>query len=211
MLEVLRAGRAEVVLVWHADRLHRSNIELEDYINVVEPRQLCTIARYESEHRAERVHMARERQGRFGGGRRPYGFEADGLTVIPAEAAVIIGMTDAVLSGVPLRSIARDLRKLGVPTASGTEWTPEGVRGVLLRPRNAGFMANSCSYGQGQSAGGGVALLGVPLGPAGHLNARDTRFSATRRSSPISLVQPSWHRPTCSPGFTRPGSRCPPS
>ena len=43
---------------------------------------------------------------------------------------------------VRLRSIARDLRKLGVPTASGTEWSPEGVRGVPLRPRNAGFMAH---------------------------------------------------------------------
>ena len=80
-------------------------------------RQLCTIARYESEHRAERVHMARERQacqGKFGGGRRPYGFETDGVTVIPEEAAAIMGIADAVRSGVPLRSISRDLRKLGV-------------------------------------------------------------------------------------------------
>lgn len=169
MLEVLRSGGADVVLVWHTDRLHRSNAELEDYINVVEPReittetvtagmidlntpigrmvarQLCTIARYESEHRAERVHMARERQarqGKFGGGRRPYGFEADGITVITNEAIVIIRMADAVMAGVPLRSIARDLRKLEIPTATGTQWTPEGVRDVLLRPRNAGFMVH---------------------------------------------------------------------
>jgi site-specific DNA recombinase len=170
MLDLLVAGGADVVLVWHTDRLHRSNAELEDYINVVEPReiatetvvgglidlntpmgrmvarQLCTIARYESEHRAERVAMARERQarqGKFGGGRRPYGFEADGITVIANEAAVIARMADAVMAGVPLRSIARDLRKLGIPTASGTtQWTPEGVRDVLLRPRNAGFMVH---------------------------------------------------------------------
>jgi site-specific DNA recombinase len=169
MLEVLRSGGADVVLVWHTDRLHRSNAELEDYINVVEPReittetvtagmidlntpigrmvarQLCTIARYESEHRAERVHMARERQarqGKFGGGRRPYGFEADGITVITNEAVVILRMADAVMAGVPLRSIARDLRKLEIPTASGTQWTAEGVRDVLLRPRNAGFMVH---------------------------------------------------------------------
>lgn len=170
MLEVLLAGGADVVLVWHTDRLHRSNAELEDYINVVEPReiatetvvgglidlntpmgrmvarQLCTIARYESEHRAERVAMARERQarqGKFGGGRRPYGFEADGVTVNANEVTVIIRMADAVMAGVPLRSIARDLRKLGIPTASGkTAWSPETVRDVLLRPRNAGFMVH---------------------------------------------------------------------
>jgi site-specific DNA recombinase len=169
MLDLLRSGGADVVLVWHTDRLHRSNAELEDYINVVErreivtetvkaglidlntpvgrmvARQLCTIARYESEHRAERVAMARHRQarqGKFGGGRRPYGFEADGVTVIGNEAAVVEKMADAVMTGVPLRSIARDLRKLGIPTASGTQWTPEGVRDVLLRPRNAGLMVH---------------------------------------------------------------------
>ncbi len=108
-------------------------------------RQLCTIARYESEHRAERVAAARERQarqGKFGGGRRPYGFEADGVTVIPAEAAVITGMANALMAGVSLRAIAADLRRLGVPTAAGTQWTPSGVRDVLLRPRNAGFMVH---------------------------------------------------------------------
>ncbi len=31
-----------MVLVWHTNRLHRSNIELEDYINVVEPREIST-------------------------------------------------------------------------------------------------------------------------------------------------------------------------
>ncbi|MDX6390327.1 MAG: site-specific recombinase [Streptosporangiaceae bacterium] len=169
MLEFLRAGGVDVLLCWHTDRLHRSNAELEDYINVVEPREvttetvtagmidlntpigrmvarnLCTIARYESEHRAERVAVARERQarqGRFGGGRRPYGFEADGVTVIPEEAAVIVGMANAVMAKVHLRAIARDLRTLGVPTAAGTQWSPTGVRDVLLRPRNAGLMVH---------------------------------------------------------------------
>jgi hypothetical protein len=51
-------------------------------------------------------------------------------------------MADAVMSGVPLRSVARDLRLLGIPTASGIQWTPEGVRDVLLRPRNAGLMVH---------------------------------------------------------------------
>jgi hypothetical protein len=51
-------------------------------------------------------------------------------------------MADAVMSGVPLRSVARDLRMLGIPTASGIQWSPEGVRDVLLRPRNAGLMVH---------------------------------------------------------------------
>jgi DNA invertase Pin-like site-specific DNA recombinase len=170
MLTLLRAGKADVVLCWHTDRLHRDNTELEDYIKVVEPRDiltetvkagmldlntpvgrmvarnLCTIARYESEHRAERVALARERQareGKYGGGsRRPYGFLSDGVTVDETEARVIRRMAQAVLSGVSLRSIARDLREKNVPTSTGTQWYPSGVRSVLLRPRNAGFMVH---------------------------------------------------------------------
>ena len=42
MLDLLRSGGADVVLVWHTDRLHRSNAELEDYINVVEPCEILT-------------------------------------------------------------------------------------------------------------------------------------------------------------------------
>jgi DNA invertase Pin-like site-specific DNA recombinase len=170
MLALLRAGKADVVLCWHTDRLHRDNTELEDYIKVVEPRDiltetvkagmldlntpvgrmvarsLCTIARYESEHRAERVALARERQareGKYGGGsRRPYGFLADGVTVDENEAEVIKRMAKAVLSGVSLRSIARDLRAMGILGSTGTQWSPGTVRAVLLRPRNAGFMVH---------------------------------------------------------------------
>lgn len=42
-----------------------------------------------------------------------------------------MGIADTVLSGVPLRSIARDLRKFSVPTADGTEWTPGGMRAQI--------------------------------------------------------------------------------
>jgi len=51
-------------------------------------------------------------------------------------------MANAVMAKVHLRSVARDLRTLGVPTAAGTQWSPTGVRDVLLRPRNAGLMVH---------------------------------------------------------------------
>ena len=38
LLKTLEAGEADAVLVWHADRLHRSPKELEHYIDVCEPR-----------------------------------------------------------------------------------------------------------------------------------------------------------------------------
>jgi DNA invertase Pin-like site-specific DNA recombinase len=107
LLADLRTGRADTVLAWHTDRLHRSPAELEEYIDVCEPRgvqtrtvkaghldlttatgrmiarQLGVQARYEVERMIERQKRKRDemaRDGKFFGGRRPFGFEADGVT-----------------------------------------------------------------------------------------------------------------------------------
>lgn len=106
LLDDLRAGRADTVLAWHTDRLHRSPAELEEYIDVCQPRdvqtrtvvagnldlstatgrmiarQLGVQARYEVERMVERQRRKRDQmaqQGQFFGGRRPFGYEADGI------------------------------------------------------------------------------------------------------------------------------------
>jgi DNA invertase Pin-like site-specific DNA recombinase len=107
LLADLRAGRADTVLAWHTDRLHRSPAELEEYIDVCEPRgvqtrtvkaghldlttatgrmiarQLGVQARYEVERMIERQKRKRDemaQRGVFFGGRRPFGWEPDGMT-----------------------------------------------------------------------------------------------------------------------------------
>jgi DNA invertase Pin-like site-specific DNA recombinase len=107
LLDDLRAGRADTVLAWHTDRLHRSPAELEEYIDVCEPRaiqtrtvkaghldlttatgrmiarQLGVQARYEVERMVERQRRKRDemaQKGQHFGGRRPFGFERDGVT-----------------------------------------------------------------------------------------------------------------------------------
>lgn len=107
LLDDLREGRADTVLAWHTDRLHRSPAELETYIDVCEPRrvqtrtvkagaldlttatgrmiarQLGVQARYEVERMVERQRRKRDemaQHGKFFGGRRPFGFEPDGVT-----------------------------------------------------------------------------------------------------------------------------------
>lgn len=107
LLDDLRAGRADTVLAWHTDRLHRSPSELEEYIDVCEPRavqtrtvkaghldlttatgrmiarQLGVQARYEVERMIERQKRKRDemaRDGKYFGGRRPFGYERDGVT-----------------------------------------------------------------------------------------------------------------------------------
>jgi site-specific DNA recombinase len=167
LLEDVRAGTADAVLVWHTDRLHRSPAELEEYIAVCEPRsvptqtvkagpldlttpsgrmvarQLGAVARYEVEHMAERQQRARLQavtDGRWSGGRRPYGYGADGRTVVEAEATVVREVAHQVLAGVSLRRICGDLNARDARTSTGRPWQPKTLRDVLLRPRNAGLM-----------------------------------------------------------------------
>lgn len=167
MLKGLKSGAVDSVLVWHTDRLHRSPTELETYVEVCEQhgidthtvkagpldlrtpsgrlvaRQLGAVARYEIEHNVERLKAARlqnAKAGKWAGGRRPFGFEADGVTPREREANELAAATDAVLAGTSLRSIAADWNEREVWTSTGREWKGTEVRRVLLRPRNAGLM-----------------------------------------------------------------------
>ena len=100
MLADLDEGRATVVIVWHTDRLTRSIVELEEYIDLSERRGIAThtvqagtidlatpsgrmtarilgaVARQESEHKGHRVARARQQKalnGEWMGGIRPFG------------------------------------------------------------------------------------------------------------------------------------------
>ncbi|MEU3292985.1 recombinase family protein [Streptomyces longwoodensis] len=101
MLGDLEDGIATIVIAWHTDRLHRSPVELEGYIDVCERRGVSThtvqageldlatpsgrmtarilgaVARQESEHKGERVARARRQKamaGEWTGGIRPFGW-----------------------------------------------------------------------------------------------------------------------------------------
>ena len=166
MLTALRDGQGDCVLAWHTDRLHRSPAELEEYIDVCEPRridtrtvkaghldlttatgrmiarQLGVQARYEIERMVERQKRARVQKvsrGEYCGGPRPYGWESDGVTPIPEETAALRDACDAFLAGASLRSIAADMNSRGLTTSTGAQWDGERIARVLKRPRNAGI------------------------------------------------------------------------
>ncbi len=166
LLDELRAGTADAVVAWHTDRLHRSPVELEDYVEVCDrqgvvtqtvkagsldlatpsgrmvARQLGAVARFEVEHQIERQQSAKlqsARSGSWGGGRRPFGYAADGVTVVEAEAREVQRAADAVLAGTSLRAVATDLNTRGVLTSTGRQWQPTEVRRMLTRARNAGL------------------------------------------------------------------------
>lgn len=175
MLEELRNGRYGTVLAWHTDRLHRRPTELEEYIDVCEPRQIQTRtvkagsldlstatgrmiarqlgvqARYEVERMIERQRRAREQKvqrGEWSGGPRPYGWEADGITPIKEEIAVIREVTEGVLAGASIRALATDLNERKLSTSTGAHWDGSTLVRMLKRPRNAGILQH-----RGEEAG----------------------------------------------------------
>jgi site-specific DNA recombinase len=166
MLDDIRAGRIAAVIAWHTDRLHRSPVELETYISTCEThavlthtvqagpidlatpsgqlvaRQLGAVARYEVDNgakRQQRKKLETAAAGQFSGGRRPFGYEPDGVTVRESEAKVIAEVTDAILVGSSLRAQVARLNAAGATTSTGKSWTATELRRVLIRPRNAGL------------------------------------------------------------------------
>lgn len=156
-------GELDVLVAWHDKRLIRQMRELEDFIDLINRSridvQFCTAGRWdlttaagrmqariagavaanESEEKSERLKreaLQHAQRGLFRGGPRPFGFEADGVTVVPAEALEVAWMCEQVAARVSLGQIVAELTRRGVATVSGRGWTVPTVRGIVQRPRN---------------------------------------------------------------------------
>lgn len=169
LLQAVDSREADVVVVWHVDRLVRRLADLEDVIERCEKagvrlatvsgdvdlttdqgrlvaRILASVARAEVERKGARQRSAQAQaaaQGRRVGGRRPFGYEQDGVTIRPAEAQAVRDGYDAVLAGVPLAAVGRDWMERGLPTGQGGTWKHDSVRRCLLNPRNAGIRTHN--------------------------------------------------------------------
>lgn len=167
LMRDLEAGAIDAVVAWHPDRLHRSPRELEDFVSLVEARgaavetatagivDLATptgrmvarivgaTARFESEHKAERIRRKVLEQAARGehnrGGSRPYGLTADWSAEVPEEAAVVREAARRVLAGESVRSIIRDLEARGIRSVSGGPWSAVSMRRVLTGWRTCGY------------------------------------------------------------------------
>jgi DNA invertase Pin-like site-specific DNA recombinase len=165
LLADLSSGTVDAVVAWHPDRLHRSPRELEDFIDLIEAtraavatvqagdldfatpsgrmaaRVVGAVARGESEHKSARIKRQGEQAaaaGRYHGGRRPYGYEPDGTTIVADEAAHLREAMERVLAGESVRAIAADWNNRGIPAASGGPWTIVSLKEILTGPRIAG-------------------------------------------------------------------------
>ena len=166
LLSGARRGDFDVVVAWHSDRLHRSPVELEEFIAVCDEndlqvvtvqsgeidlstpsgrmvaRMLGSAARYESEHKSARqrrkaLEIAKE--GRVsGGGTRAYGFETDFVTIREPEAEVIRSLAARFLAGESIGSLTTWLQDNNMPTSTGVAWKPTTLRRMLRSARISG-------------------------------------------------------------------------
>lgn len=165
MMKRVDDGAVDVIVSKHMDRLLRQPIELEDVLERCEKigawivtsadgidtstdggrtvaRIMVSIAKGEMERKGAR-HKAANKQaaeaGKWSGGRRPFGYETDGMTIRESEAALVRQGYADVLAGVSQSEIARRWIAAGGLTPQGKTWTSTGVRDVLTNPRHAGL------------------------------------------------------------------------
>lgn len=166
MLDDIKQGTFDALVVWHPDRLHRSPKELEAFIDVVEATGLTvgtvtagdldlatpdgrltarivgSVSRKESEDKSRRLrrkHLELAEAGKIaGGGRRPFGYEKDRITIVPSEAALIRDAAARVLAGESIRGVTLDWQRRGVETVTGASWQPTTIKRMLMSARVSG-------------------------------------------------------------------------
>jgi hypothetical protein len=178
MLKAIDEGTVQVVIAWALDRLQRNRRDEVRLYELCQKRgarlalvngaeldfqtaagrfvadSLGSVARMEVEMKSDRQKRASEQAAKAGkrvGGRRPFGYDADGMTIRPMEAEAIRTGFDDLLAGVSLAEIARRWNAAGHTTGQTrtkapftgqpSPWHAYSVRMVLLNPRYAGQRA----------------------------------------------------------------------
>jgi site-specific DNA recombinase len=165
LLDAIRAGQVDAVLATEPERVQR---ELRDLLDYIEACQLHNVPTYtvrggdydlsnpdgrahaaiitafkqaEAEKIKQRMqagYLDRAKRGLWNGRTRPFGYEPDGVTVREHEAATVRWAASQLLAGNSIRSIAAELNRRQVKTATGGRWIPKTIGNLLQNPRLAG-------------------------------------------------------------------------
>lgn len=171
LLADLEAGRYDVLVCWHTDRLYRRLRDLVDLVELAESQalriatvraadldlstpagrmlagMLGSAQRYEMEQKAARQVAANKQArnaGRMPWSVRPYGYDLDengSIVVVPAEADELREAARLALDGASLASIARGMNERGVVTATGGRWSVNALKRLLTSNRHAGLVS----------------------------------------------------------------------
>jgi DNA invertase Pin-like site-specific DNA recombinase len=166
MLDDMRAGVVDAVVVWHLDRLHRNPKELEEFFEVTAAagitslasvtrdtdlsthdgqflaRILGAVARKESDDKTRRItrkHLEIAQAGRLvRNSTRPFGYRDDWRTPEPTEAAAVREAARRLRAGDSLRGIASDWNARGIATVRGGPWSVQVLKRMMISARISG-------------------------------------------------------------------------
>ncbi|MGR6923116.1 recombinase family protein [[Actinomadura] parvosata] len=169
LLEALQRGAAQAVIAWDWTRLERnrrdglrlmeigekmtvtlafvrgSDIDLSTPAGRLVADMMSSVARHEIDQKSDRQRRAvlqAAQEGRRVGGRKPFGYAADGVTILRNEAQAIQDGYDLLLAGAKLEEIAREWNRRGF-SGQVRDWKWDSVRNVLRNPRYAGLRAHN--------------------------------------------------------------------
>jgi len=187
LLQDIEQGSVDALAVWDIDRLARKPTELEHFVATCDAAGVTQlafvggtidvatgdgllVARIKGAVAAEEVRKTGQRirrkkleiaeSGAFSGGARPFGYEADGMTVRGSEAAVIREAASRILEGSTLYSIRKDWNERGITTAHGKPWSYTSLKTVLTGPRIVGKRQH------GKDGDGRPIIIGEAAWPA---------------------------------------------
>jgi len=166
LLKDIANARVDAVAVYAEDRLHRRPAELETFVAACDAAGLTKLASVSGDvnlndpdalmmlrmkgamaarevavlqRRIKRKLRDKAERGEFHGGRRPFGYQENGIDIRKREAALIRQAAQKVLEGSSLRAIATDWNKRGIRTSWDNPINETGLRKMLTSPRIAGF------------------------------------------------------------------------
>lgn len=166
-LHDLRTGAIKGLMVYNLDRLARDPRDLEDAIEAVEHYGatitsatnsdidlttesgimsarlhvlMANKASADTARRVRRAHLESAQKGKAVGGRRPFGYAEDKITIRESEAALVREAAADVLAGTRVSTVASRWNAAGVRTVTGARpWTGGAILQLLRSPRLAGW------------------------------------------------------------------------
>jgi site-specific DNA recombinase len=181
LLDAIRGGETDTVIVWATDRLYRRLIDLVSLVELAEKSRLSILtvqsgdidlstpagrmlagmlgsaARFEVEQKGARQVAANEQraaQGVWQFSRRPYGYRRDSrgkVVQVPEEVAVIQEGYRRTLAGESSYAIVADLNARQLLAPGGKQWSVSQLRERLANPHYAGLVVH-----QGEVVGEGA-------------------------------------------------------
>jgi DNA invertase Pin-like site-specific DNA recombinase len=164
MMDAVKRGEIDVIIVFHTSRLWRNRKERAEGIEILKNAGVSVMAvkgpsldmstaygrgmagllgefdTMESEIKSERQALAaraRAKAGQPPQGPRLLGYDS-GSAIVEKEAAIVRSIFSRFYAGESINSIAMHLTETGVPTRNGGRWRNSSVRHVLTNPRYAG-------------------------------------------------------------------------